>query len=148
MPRLVAAIHEIAELVRISKAASRRVIAGDLIAPRAVERMLGHGQQLDVRVAHVAHVGEQRVGQFAVAEKAIAFLDLALPRAEMHFVDAHRLAMPLLLAALLHPLVIAPRVALEIEDQRSRLPCRAGRKTRTDRSSRRCRPCDCLTSNL
>jgi hypothetical protein len=88
--RLMAAIDEIAELVGISKAARRRVVARHLIAPRTVERMLRDGQQLEMRVAHFADVREQRVREFAVAEIAIAFLDLALPRAEMHFVDAHR----------------------------------------------------------
>src|SRR5207247_2204927 len=40
---LVTAIDEIAELVGCTKAAGRREIAGDLVAPRTVEGMFGDG---------------------------------------------------------------------------------------------------------
>ena len=50
---VMAAIHEIHEIVRRAVTAGRREIADRLIAPRAVKRMLHDGHQLDVRVAHL-----------------------------------------------------------------------------------------------
>ncbi len=45
---LVAQIHEEAEVVRIPVARRRRVVAAHLVAPGAVERILGDRQQLEV----------------------------------------------------------------------------------------------------
>ena len=52
----------------------RRAVAGGggevprhLIAPRAVVGILRHGQQLHMRVAHLAAVGRERIGNLAVA---------------------------------------------------------------------------------
>ena len=61
-------IDEMAELVRSSEAAGRRVIVRHLISPRAFERMLGDREQLDMRVAHLEHVGQQRLGKLEIAE--------------------------------------------------------------------------------
>ena len=118
--RLMAAVHEIPELIRVSKARSRREITRDLIAPRPRERMLRDRQQFEMRVAHLDDVRQQRVREFAVAEKAVALLRPALPRAEMHLVDAHRRAMPLLRAPRLQPRRVVPRVAFQIENERGR----------------------------
>ena len=51
--------------------------------------MLAHGQQLEVGEAHVLRVGDERVGELVPAQEAVA-VDMAPPRAEVHFVDAHR----------------------------------------------------------
>src|SRR6202045_5272469 len=40
----VAAIDKMTKLVRISKTAGRRVVAGDLVTPGTIERVLGNGQ--------------------------------------------------------------------------------------------------------
>ena len=114
----MAAIDEMPELVRRSEAAGRRVIVRDLITPRAFERMLGDREQLDVGEAHLEHVRQQRLRKLEIAEEAIPLLHHAPPRAEMHLVNADRAAMPLLLRALRHPLVVAPLVALEVVNQR------------------------------
>src|SRR6476660_4747310 len=42
---LVATIDEMAKLVRIPKTARWRIVAGDLVTPGTVKRMLGDGQQ-------------------------------------------------------------------------------------------------------
>jgi hypothetical protein len=60
---LVAAIDEVHEILRRAEARARRVVAHHLVAPGAVERVLGHAHQLDVRVAHVEHVRDQLVGE-------------------------------------------------------------------------------------
>ena len=49
---LVAAVHQVLEIVGRAEARGGREIADHLVAPRAGERMLHDGQQLDVRVAH------------------------------------------------------------------------------------------------
>src|SRR6266478_22781 len=84
-------VHEGHELPRAAIAARRGEVADRLITPRAVERMLHHGQELDVGKAHVLDVIRELVGQLAVVEKAVALLRHAAPGAEMHFVDRERL---------------------------------------------------------
>jgi hypothetical protein len=44
----VAAVDEVAQIVGRAEAAGRREVAGGLVAPGIVERMLGDRQQLDV----------------------------------------------------------------------------------------------------
>ncbi len=48
-------------------ARGRREVAGDLVAPRAVERVLHQRHQLDVREAEVAHVLGELLAELAVA---------------------------------------------------------------------------------
>ena len=75
--------------------------------------MLHHRHQLDVRVAHLAHVGHERVGQLAVAQEPVALLGNATPRAEVHLVDRHRALAPAVeRRAIAHPVVVAPLVSL------------------------------------
>ena len=74
----------------VPKRGGGREVAGDLVAPRAVERVLHHRQQLDVGEAHVVDVGDELVGQLAVGERAVALLRVAPPRAEVHLVDRDR----------------------------------------------------------
>ena len=64
--------------------------AGDLVAPRAVERVLHHRHQLDVGEAEAGCVvGEQR-RQLAVAERPVGVLGAAPPRPEVALVDRDR----------------------------------------------------------
>jgi hypothetical protein len=53
---LVQPVDEVPELVGGAEARRRGVVAGDLVAPGAAERVLGDRQQLDVRVAQPADV--------------------------------------------------------------------------------------------
>ena len=85
---LMAAVDEAREGFRRAEAAGRREEADRLVAPRAGEGMLGDRQALDVREAHVLHVGDQLVGELVIGEEAVAVL--APPRAEMHLVDRDR----------------------------------------------------------
>ena len=78
--RLMAAVHEKSEIVGRAEARRGREVADHLIAPRAGERMLHDGQQLDVRVAHQLHVLHQLHRHLAIAQPLH-------PRARMHFVD-------------------------------------------------------------
>ena len=100
--RLMAAVDELHELLRLAVAGRGRVVAGDLIAPAGVVGVLGDGHELDVGVAHFLYVGDQLVGQLAVAVEGA--VRLALPGAEVHLIDVDR--------ALQH---VAPRLAGEVE---------------------------------
>jgi len=104
--RLVAAIDKMAQLVRRAEAAGRRKIAGGLVAPRFVQRVLGDRQQLDMRVTHALDVGHKVGGQFAVGVEAP--VGMALPRTGMHFIDIDRPMQPVPLRALFHPFVVLP----------------------------------------
>ena len=84
----MAGIDQRDEVLRRAEAAGRREQAGRLIAPRAVERMLGDREELDMGEAEIAHIGRQLLGQFAIGEPAVALA--AAPGAEMHLVDRHR----------------------------------------------------------
>ena len=89
---LMTFVDEMAELIRRAEPARRRVIIRDLITPRTFERMLRDRHELDVGVAHFEHVGQQRLRKLEITQGAVAFLSLAPPRAEMHFVNADRAA--------------------------------------------------------
>ena len=118
----MARVHEVAEVVRRAEAAGRREEADHLVAPRAGERMLHHRHQLDVRVAHLAHVGHERLRQLAIGQVAIALVGHPPPRSEVHLVDRHRPVVP---AAerrpIAHPVVVAPLVAAVRPDHRRRV---------------------------
>ena len=86
----VRALDEAREGLRRAEARGRCEQPQRLVAPGAVERVLGHRQQFQVREAHVAGVGHQGVGEFVPRQPAIAILGLAAPTARMHLVDAHR----------------------------------------------------------
>jgi hypothetical protein len=89
--RLVAAIHQVFEIVRRAEARRGREVADHLIAPRARKRMLHDGQKLDVRVAHQLHVFHQVHGQLAITQSAH-------PGAGVNFVHRHRRLEPILVA--------------------------------------------------
>jgi hypothetical protein len=98
------------EVLGPAVAPGRRVAADGLIAPRAVERVLHHGQELDVGEAHVARVVAELAAELAIVEEPVPLLGHAAPRAEVHLVDAHRGAWRLPLPPRRHPLRVPPRV--------------------------------------
>ena len=60
---LVAAVHEVHEVLGRAEARRGREVAHHLVTPGAVERVLGHAHQLDVRVPLLEHVRDQLVGE-------------------------------------------------------------------------------------
>jgi len=108
-PGLMAGVDEVHEVVGRAEARGGGVIANHLIAPRAGERMLGHREQFDVRVAEARAVFHQARRKFAIAE--VGIVRAAQPGAEMDFVDGDRLFEDVFVAARFHPAVIAPLVA-------------------------------------
>jgi hypothetical protein len=115
---LVAAVDEVLEVIGRAVAGGDRVVADGLVAPGAVERMLGQGQDLDVGEAEVLHVRQQRVGQLAVAQPAVALLRHPPPRAEVHLVHADGLLEPVRLPALVHPRLVVPLVLVVVPHHR------------------------------
>ena len=87
----VAALDEAAETLGAAEAGGRRVQADGLVAPGAVEGMLGDGQQLDVREAQPGGIARQRGGQgVPVHEVGGAPAGRAAPGRRMDLVDADR----------------------------------------------------------
>ena len=117
---LVEMIHEVLEVVRRAEAAGRRKIAGDLIAPRRIERVLGDGQQLDMGVALLLHIGGQPLGQIAIGQVAVG-LGHAHPGTEVHLVDRHRAGQEIGLGPLRQPGGVAPGVLVDVPHDGGRL---------------------------
>src|SRR5580693_960276 len=57
----MAPVHEVAEFIRVTVTAGWRIVTGDLVAPGAIERMLGHRHQLDMGKAGVLDIRNQTV---------------------------------------------------------------------------------------
>src|SRR5205823_11285930 len=84
---LMTFIDEITEFIRRTEPTGGRVIISDLITPGTFEGVLRNWQQFDMRVAHLQHVWQQRLSKLQIAKLTISFLSLALPRAQMNFVN-------------------------------------------------------------
>ena len=123
---LVQRVDEVHEIVRPAEAARRRVVADRLVAPRAVERMLGDRQQLDVRVAHPLDVVRELRRHLAVREPPSVLLGIAPPRAEVDLVDRHRVRARVARGARGDPVGVVPLVAVELRDLRRGLRANLG----------------------
>src|SRR5260370_10384530 len=86
----MAGIHQSGKILRTAKTAGRRVQAGRLIAPRAVERVFADRQKFDVGEAEIADIARKLLRQVAIGQPFI--VALAPPRAEVDLVDRHRRA--------------------------------------------------------
>ena len=87
---LVEVVDERHQVGRRAVARGRGEVAGGLVAPRPVERVLHHRQQLDVGEAVGEGVLGERRGELAIARPALARCDETPPRPEVHLVDRHR----------------------------------------------------------
>ncbi|OIQ79884.1 hypothetical protein GALL_383660 [mine drainage metagenome] len=103
---LVAGIDKGAEIVRRAEAAGDAEIAGGLVAPGFIQRMLADRHQLDVGVAHFQGIGHQIGRQFAEIDETVVLS--AFPRAGVEFVHVHRLMQPVLAGTLPEPCRVAP----------------------------------------
>ena len=96
-----------------TKARSRRVHAYRLIPPRRIQRMLGHGHDFNMGKAQIFDVGDQAYGQLVVGEEQTVFI--ALPRTQMHFINADRLNIRVDLIALRQIVGVIPCKMVDIE---------------------------------
>ena len=114
--RLMQLVDEGHEVLRRAVAACRGKIARDLIAPAAVEGILGDGQQLHMGVAHFLYVRDQLVGQLGIVVGHAVFGVLHLPAAGLQLVNGHRAVDDIPLFLVTDPGGIPPGVALNIID--------------------------------
>jgi len=106
---LVAGVDKGSQLVRRSKAAGRREVAGRLVAPGFIQRMLGQRHELDMGVAHFTYIGHQMFGQLSVAVDAA--IGVATPGANVHFVDIVGCMLPVQRFAPFQPSRVVPCMA-------------------------------------
>ena len=107
---LVQVVDQVHEILRRAEARAGRVVAGDLVSPRAEERMLHDRHELDVGEAHLVHIVGQLGRQLAIGERAVALFGHAHPGAEVHFVDGDGRVELVVLVARAHPLGVVPLV--------------------------------------
>ena len=110
-PGLMQRVDEGAEVVGRAERRLGRVEAGHLVAPGARERMVHHGQELDVRELELGGIGDELLGEILPAEPEA-------PRAGMHLVDRHRPAQRLGGATGVEPVRVAPVVGGREDDRR------------------------------
>ncbi len=116
---LVQPVDEVPEAVRVAEARCGREVRRHLVAPGAAERVLHHGQELDVGEPQVGQVGDQLVGELGVGQRLLA-VALA-PRPQVYLVDRHRPGVCVgALRPVGHPGVVAPAVAA-LEHHRGRV---------------------------
>ena len=107
---LVQVVDEVHQVLRAAVTGRRREVAGGLVAPGTVERVLHDRQQFDVGEAERLHVGREQRRQLAVGQRAVTFLHLAPPRTQVHLVHCHRRVERIGASAPGHPVVIVPHV--------------------------------------
>ena len=122
------------EIVGRAEARGRREVARHLVAPRAAERMLHHGHQLDVGETQFARRNRRARRQLAIGEPAVALLRDAPPRSEMDFVDRNWRVQRVARRAR-RPSNRRPRSGNGIDKLSTRSPAAAPAPPPTDRSS-------------
>ncbi len=118
-------VDQVHAVLRRAVARGRREVAGGLVAPRSVERMLGDRHQLHVGEAHALRVFGERQRDLAIAGERPRG---APPRAQVDFVDRKRRAHGVTRAACGHPFAVLPLVV--------EAPCPRGARRRDLRGER------------
>ena len=111
---LVQLVHKGHKVLGGAVAAGGRKIAGYLVAPAAVKRIFGDGQQLHMGVAHILDIGDQQVGDLGIVVGRV--LVLHLPAAHVHLVDADGRIDDVLLFLLFQPGAVVPGIAVQVVD--------------------------------
>ena len=114
-PALVEGVHQVHQVLGRALAAGGGEVPEALVAPRAVEGVLHHRQELHVGEAHLLHVVGEHGCQLAVGEEAGGLGGVAAPGAEVHLVGRARGGERLARAPCAHPLAVPPRV-VEVPD--------------------------------
>ena len=89
-PRRMTTLDKTAKARRVTMSRRRCVQADGLIAPGAVERMLGDRQEFHMREAELTHVRYEFVGKSIPFEDSARTPARSSPRGGMHFIDADR----------------------------------------------------------
>ena len=123
-------IHKIHEIVRISVAAGRRIVARHLVSPGSVQGMLHHRKQLHMGIPHLFYIVRQQGSDFPVMIELrprnilsllILLERMAHPGAQMNLINQHRLFFGMGSRPLLHPLLVLPLIMVNVPDHRSRV---------------------------
>ena len=112
-PPPVQFVHEVHEVVRGPEPAGRGEVAGRLVAPTAVERVLGDRHQLHVGEAVLDAVVADLLGELVVGQVLPPVLGPP-PTAQVHLVNGDGGAEPVGFAAAGDPGVVAPVVAGQV----------------------------------
>ena len=105
-------IDKVHQVFRCAVARSRCKIAGDLIAPGRVVRVLGDRHQLNVGVAHLLDVDRQLIGQLAIVKKLSVLI--LTPGADVDLIDVDRFAQVVLQLSFFHPRLILPGIFAQL----------------------------------
>src|SRR5215469_13099746 len=116
---LVEIVDQVHEILRRAVARGRSEVAGGLVSPGAVKRVLHHGQEFDVSESQLADVFGEAGCDFAIRERAVVFLGNTHPGAEVDFIDCLRGTQRIVLAAPADPLLVLPLVG-EVPNYRRR----------------------------
>ena len=119
--RLVHSIYERHKILGRAVARRRRIITADLIAPRAVKRVLHHGHKLDMGIPHLLDIVDKVGGKLSVGE--IFVLIIPLPRTEVQLINIYRLRIRTIrrhfLTSVFKPALVTPFVGGRLHNQRS-----------------------------
>src|SRR5260221_8231235 len=105
------AVDKDTQLVRGAVARGRRKQRDRVVTPGTVKRKFGDRHHLDMVEAKIGDVGHQLISQLAIGEIAEALVDIAAPRAKMHFVDRYGRFAVVVPRTLAHPLAVLPHMA-------------------------------------
>ena len=94
--------------------------ADRLVAPARRQRVLGGGEQLDVREPHLDAVGDELAFEIGVRQPADRIVSRPPPTAEVDLVGVDRGVEGVVRRPRGHPVGVAPSVRVEIDDTRGR----------------------------
>src|SRR5215469_7904608 len=107
---LVKMVDQVHEILRRAVARGRSEVAGGLVSPGAVKRVLHHRQEFDVSESQLADVFGEAGSDFAIGERAVVFFGNTHPGAEVDFIDCLRSTQGIALGAPADPLLVLPLV--------------------------------------
>ena len=119
-PFFVEVVHKVHELFWSAVTGSRRVVAGNLIAPGTVVWMFRNSHEFYVGVAHLLYIISQLVGSFHICIVTFLLWTVFLaPGTEMDLVDCHRGFHRISFFSCLHPGCVIPFEAVNVFCDRS-----------------------------
>src|SRR5262249_20014270 len=101
---LMEIVHQEHEIRGRSKTTSRRKVADRLVAPRAIKRVLGNGEEFNMCEARVVYVVGQLSSHLPVGEPAVCLFGYSLPGTEVRLVYGNRRVQRVVLRPIRHPL--------------------------------------------
>ena len=112
--RLMEAVHEVHEIVGRPVPARHGKVTCGLVAPRLIQGMLAHGQELHVGVAHLLHVRDEDFRELPIGEPPSLLFGDPSPGAQVHLVDRDRATRTSSSPVASHPLFVRPLVFVQV----------------------------------